>query len=192
MSTAEQVLQLKISLAGASKPPVWRRVLVPTTIRLDQLHRVIQTAMGWDDYHLHAFTAGGIAYGPPDPELDHVDERKTRVSDLLSEPRDRMRYTYDFGDDWQHDVVVEEVLAAESGARYPTCVAGKGRCPPEDCGGVWGYADLRETLADPTHEEHADMLAWLGLEAGPSSTPVPSTSTRSTPGSEDGASPSTP
>lgn len=76
-----------------------------------------------------------------------------------------MRYVYDFGDHWQHDVIVEKVLAAEPGAVYPVCLSGKGHCPPEDCGGVWGYAELRETLADPAHEEHADMLEWLELES---------------------------
>jgi len=161
---AEPILQLKISLLGASKPPVWRRVLVPATMRLNRLHDVIQAAMGWEDYHMHALTAGGIDYGLPDPELGHRDERKTALNALLSEPGDRLRYVYDFGDDWEHDIVVEKVLAAEAGAGYPVCLAGKGRCPPEDCGGVWGYADLRETLADPAHDEHADTLEWLGIE----------------------------
>lgn len=164
-SHAEAILQIKVSLVGVSKPPVWRRLLVPATIRLDRLHTVIQAAMGWGDYHLHAFTAGGVDYGPPDPELDHVDERRTSLAEVISEPRDRMRYVYDFGDYWQHDVAVEKVLAAETETRYPRCVAGKGGCPPEDCGGVWGYADLRETLADPTHKEHRDMLEWLGLDS---------------------------
>jgi Plasmid pRiA4b ORF-3-like protein len=157
------VLQLKVSLVGASKPPVWRRLLVPGTMRLNRLHGVLQAAMGWQDYHLHAFSAAGVDYGPRDPELDHRDERKTTVDGVIRRPGERMRYVYDFGDGWEHDIVVEEVLAAEPGARYPACLAGRGRCPPEDCGGVWGYADLRETLADPTHEEHADMLEWLGI-----------------------------
>ncbi len=164
MTSSEPILQLKVSLVGASKPPIWRRLLVPATMRLNRLHEAIQVAMGWDDYHLHAFEAGSVDYGPPDPELGHRDERRTSISDLLSGPGDRMRYVYDFGDHWQHDIVVEKVLAAEPGARYPVCLTGKGRCPPEDCGGVWGYADLRATLANPTHEEHADILEWLGIE----------------------------
>ncbi|HJQ51397.1 MAG TPA: plasmid pRiA4b ORF-3 family protein [Gaiellaceae bacterium] len=170
MAAGEPVLQLKVSLVGASDPPVWRRVLVPARMRLDRLHDVIQAAMGWEDYHLHAFTAGDVDYGPPDPdgppdpELGHRDERRTAVGDVIGERRDRMRYVYDFGDHWRHDVVVEKVLTAEPGSRYPSCLTGKGRCPPEDCGGVWGYAELRETLADPTHEDHAQMLEWLGIE----------------------------
>jgi hypothetical protein len=129
MATGRPILQLKISLVGVSNPPVWRRVLVPATMRLNGLHDVIQAAMGWTDTHLHAFEAGGVDYGPPDPELDHVDERRTAVGDLLGEPRDRMRYVYDFGDCWQQDVVVEKVLEAERDARYPVC-AGRQGAPP--------------------------------------------------------------
>jgi pRiA4b ORF-3-like protein len=164
MRVSEKVLQLKVSLVGASKPPVWRRLLVPATMRLNRLHDVIQVAMGWEDYHLHAFEAGGVDYGLPDPELGHRDERGVSTGDLLSEPGDKMRYVYDFGDHWQHDVVLEKVLKSDPGERYPVCLTGKGRCPPEDCGGVWGYADLRETLADAAHPEHDDMLEWLGIE----------------------------
>ncbi len=160
------ILQLKIKLVGVSKPPVWRRVLVPAGIRLDRFHQMIQATMGWEDYHMHVFTNGSAEYGLPDPELDHRDERRTLLNHLLKRPGDRIRYTYDFGDDWEHDILVEEVLAAEPDARYPLCLTGKGACPPEDCGGVWGYADLREVLADPAHEEHEDMLEWLGLDNG--------------------------
>lgn len=172
MTASNEILRLKISLVGVSKPPVWRRVLVPATMRLNRLHDVMQVAMGWHDGHLHAFEAGGVDYGPRDPELDHVDERRVSIGDLLRDSGDRMRYVYDFGDYWQHDVVVEKVLAAEPGASYPVCLAGKGQCPPEDCGGVWGYADLRETLADPTHEEHADMLEWLGIDSAEEFDPI--------------------
>jgi hypothetical protein len=165
MAAGEPVLQLKVSLVGASDPPVWRRLLVPASMRLDRLHDVIQAAMGWEDYHLHAFTARGVDYGPPDPELGHRNERRASVGDVISERGERMRYVYDFGDHWQHDVRVEKVLTAQPGSRYPICLTGKGRCPPEDCGGVWGYEELRETLADPAHEDHADMLEWLGIES---------------------------
>jgi hypothetical protein len=160
------VYQLKITLRGVSKPPVWRRVLVPARITLNDLHGVIQQAMGWDDYHLHVFTAGWREYGSADPELGHASDKNVRLSEVLAGPGDRLRYTYDFGDDWEHDVVVEESLVAEPGQTYPQCVAGKGACPPEDCGGVWRYGWLKEVLADPSHEEHQDMLDWLGLDAG--------------------------
>jgi pRiA4b ORF-3-like protein len=158
------VLQLKLSLRGVSKPPVWRRLLVPADMRLSQLHDVIQTAMGWTDTHLHAFTTAYGDYGPPDSELDHRDERKARLKDFLAEPGDRMRYAYDFGDFWEHDIVLEKTLS-DPDCRLPACVAGKGACPPEDCGGVWGYADLRDTLANRGSEEHDAMLEWLGLNS---------------------------
>jgi hypothetical protein len=159
------VLQAKVSLLGSSRPPVWRRLLVPADIRLDRLHGVIQAAMGWKDCHMHAFSDGSCEYGLADPELGHRDERKVTLGRLLEREGERIRYTYDFGDDWEHEIVLERVLAAGPGVRYPVCVAGKGACPPEDCGGAWGYEDLREVLADPAHEQHEEMLDWLGLQA---------------------------
>jgi Plasmid pRiA4b ORF-3-like protein len=163
-SQGDPILQVKVSLLGTSKPPVWRRLLVPADTRLDRLHRVIQAAMGWEDYHMHVFSDGSREYGRPDPELEHRDERKATLSSLLERAGDRIRYTYDFGDGWEHEIVLENGLVAEPGVRYPVCVAGKGACPPEDCGGVWGYEDLREALADPAHEQHQEMLEWLGLQ----------------------------
>jgi len=160
----DPVFQVKVTLDGVADPPVWRRLLVPAAIRLDRFHAVIQAAMGWDNYHLHVFSDGRAEYGVPDPELGYRDERKATLRDLIPHEGGRARYTYDFGDDWEHEVVVEKLLAAEPGMGYPVCVAGAGACPPEDCGGAWGYAHLREILADPADEEHDDMLAWLGLE----------------------------
>ena len=160
----DAILQLKISLLGVSDPPVWRRLQVPAAINLDRLHELIQTAVGWQDCHLHAFSDGGVDYGIPDPELGHRDERRTPLRRVLAKPGDRARYTYDFGDDWEHEILVEKVLVAEPGTRYPVCVGGRGAGPPEDCGGTWGYVELRATLADPSNEEHEQMLEWLGLE----------------------------
>lgn len=162
----DAVLQLKISLLGIADPPVWRRLLVPAGIKLDRLHDLIQASLGWYDSHLHGFSAGGVDYGIPDPELGFRDERRTALRRLLAKPGDRVRYTYDFGDHWEHEIVVEDVLRAEHGTRYPVCVAGRGAGPPEDCGGAWGYMDLRAALADPGHEEHEGMLEWLGLDRG--------------------------
>jgi Plasmid pRiA4b ORF-3-like protein len=162
--SVDSVLQVKISLLGTSKPPVWRRLLVPATIRLDKLHDVIQVAMGWEAYHMHAFADGSSEYGLADPELEHRDERKATLGRLLKQEGERIRYTYDFGDSWEHDIAVEKALTTEPGVRYPVCLAGKGACPPEDCGGVWGYEHLREVLADPADGEHEDMLEWLGLQ----------------------------
>jgi hypothetical protein len=162
----DPVLQVKITLAEVADPPVWRRLLVPAAMRLDRFHQVIQAAMGWEDYHMHVFSDGRTEYGLPDPELAFRDERKAALRDLIPREGGRARYTYDFGDDWEHEIVVEKLLAAEPSTAYPVCVAGEGACPPEDCGGVWGYEHLREVLADPANEEHEDMLAWLGLDQG--------------------------
>jgi hypothetical protein len=162
----DPVLQVRITLAEVADPAVWRRLLVPAAIRLDRLHQVIQATMGWDNYHLHVFSDGRVNYGIPDPELAFRDERKATLHDLIPREGGRARYTYDFGDDWEHEILVEKLLVAEPGLRYPLCVAGEGACPPEDCGGAWGYAHLREVLADPASEEHDDLLAWLGLDKG--------------------------
>lgn len=165
VGSGEAVFRVKISLLPVSRPPVWRRLLVPADIRLDRFHEVIQASMGWYDSHLHVFTNGSAEYGHRDPELGHRDERKVRLHQLVERTGDRLRYTYDFGDDWEHEIELEDVLAADPGRSYPACTAGKGACPPEDCGGPWGYQHLREVLADPVHEEHDDMLEWLGLNA---------------------------
>jgi hypothetical protein len=160
------VYQLKITLRGVSGPPVWRRVLVPSDVTLGGLHEVIQQAMGWDNCHMHVFSAGGQEYGSPDAELGHASDRNVLLPQVLTGPGDRLRYTYDFGDDWEHDIVLEETRTAVPQETYLSCVAGKGACPPEDCGGAWGYAELKEILATPSHEGHQDMLEWLGLDAG--------------------------
>jgi hypothetical protein len=158
--------QIKVQLRGVTKPPVWRRLQVPADLSLDQLHEVIQTAMGWHDCHMHLFSDGWNDYGRPDGELGHEDERNVRLFQLLTSVGDKIGYNYDFGDDWLHDITLEKILPAGAGVTSPVCTAGKGACPPEDCGGVWGYEELKATLADPDAEEHDDMLEWLGLASG--------------------------
>jgi hypothetical protein len=161
----QTILQVKITLLRVSKPPVWRRLLLGSEMSLGQLHGVIQVAMGWWDYHMHVFSTQAGEYGVPDPELGFLDESRMMLSQLLSEPGNRIRYTYDFGDAWEHEISLEKVLGVDSEQLYPTCVAGRGACPPEDCGSIWGYARLREVLADPSDEEHARVLEWLELES---------------------------
>ena len=163
---AQEVYQLKITLKG-SKPPIWRRVQVRSEITLAQLHDVIQIAMGWTDSHLHQFTVHGEAFGRPDDEgLDVHDENKACLWRLVG-LRDSFLYEYDFGDDWQHQVVVEKVLPVETGAVYPLCVTGKRACPPEDVGGVWGYGDFLEAIKDPMHPDHQEMLDWIDEDFDP-------------------------
>jgi hypothetical protein len=163
-ATDGELFQLKVTLRGVSKPPVWRRVLVPVTMTLGELHQVIVRVMGWDGGHLHVFSDGMFKYGTPDGELGHQDEDDFELDGVLSDPGDRLSYTYDFGDDWEHDIRLEKVLPSDAATAVPTCLAGRGACPPEDCGGVWGYASLKEAIADPVQEEHRELLEWLGLE----------------------------
>lgn len=163
-----RVYQLKITLKE-SKPPIWRRVEVADDITLARLHQIIQAAMGWTDSHLHMFSVGRVSYGVPDPDYDEDvrDERRHRLSQLLIAPKQKVSYEYDFGDSWTHEVLLEKVLPPEPGATYPRCTAGKRACPPEDCGGVWGYADFLEAIADPEHPEHEELLEWVGGEFDP-------------------------
>jgi len=160
------IYQIKIALP--TKPPIWRRVLVPAGITMAKLHDVIQAAMGWEDGHMHEFRAGRISIGRPSPEDEFMggerplNEAKILVQDVIRKAGDKVRYTYDFGDSWEHQVTLEKVLEPQPDTAYPICIAGKLRCPPEDCGGVWGYINLLEALGDPSHPEHDDMMEWAG------------------------------
>jgi hypothetical protein len=140
------IYQIKVTLRSV-KPPIWRRLLVDANANLAQLHEAIQMAMGWGGYHLHEFECFGEQYGPPSYENEFgtepvLDERKAKLSSVLGGVGAKATYQYDFGDDWVHKIVVEKVLAPEVGREYPVCVAGKRACPPEDCGGPWGYQDM--------------------------------------------------
>lgn len=160
------VYQLKIALVGV-RPQIWRRVQVPADIALDELHLVLQAAMGWTNSHLHSFAFGKQEYTMPYEqgdleELRMEDERKMCMSALISNPKETFEYAYDFGDNWQHVITLEKILPAAQDTKYPLCIAGKRACPPEDCGGVWGYADLLRVLRNPAHPEYKDMKAWAG------------------------------
>lgn len=170
---AGQVLQLKISLDHI-KPSIWRRVLVQDSMTLGELHHVIQVAMGWSDSHLHEFEISGVAYGVLDDESFQdesffvvLDEWQFALSSLALREKQRIKYTYDFGDDWRHSVVVEKFLQVDASLNYPLCIKGKRACPPEDCGGPWGYADFLEAIGDTTNPEHDEMLEWIGEEFEP-------------------------
>lgn len=163
------VFQLKVTLLD-TKPPIWRRVLVDGSSTLDHLHEVIQAAFGWWNYHLHEFEIGRNRYGIPEPDEDWgeppPDERRTHL-DAIADEGSSFRYTYDFGDGWEHRVVVEKVLPPTADTAIPACIDGRRACPPEDCGGTWGYRELLEILADPTHPEHGERREWLGRPFGP-------------------------
>ena len=172
-SAPATILQLKIMLKG-SKPPIWRRLLVRSDLTLAQFHHVLQMSFGWTDSHLHEFRVGGwngTAYGPVGPEFDFgdpmpLDEAAVTLGDILSQEKDKLDYVYDFGDDWDHAVTVEQVLPHEAGAPAVRCTGGRGAGPAEDCGGVWGWASMVAAVNDPSHEEHAEYRDWLGLAPG--------------------------
>jgi hypothetical protein len=164
----DPVFQVRITLRDVDDPPVWRQVLIPAAYPLSRVHRVIQAAMGWDNSHMHAFQIGKISYGPdPDGELGNADETKARLADV-ARVRTRIGYEYDFGDGWEHDLIVEARVVAERGKTYPACIAGEGACPPEDSGGAYGFADLKEILAGPPSDERYEMQEWAGEDYDPS------------------------
>jgi hypothetical protein len=167
VTMARAIYQLKVTLEDV-EPPVWRRLLIPGGYTLDRVHRAIQCAMGWHDYHLHSFEIAGVQYGEPDPdgELAVADELDHRL-DAVAAKGDRLRYTYDFGDWWEHEIVVEDVTRPDPEQRYPCCAAGERACPPEDVGGPDGYLEFLDAISDPHHPEHAAMRDWIGRRFDP-------------------------
>ncbi len=162
---ARSLVQLRVELQHL-KPAVWRRLLVPDTITLARLHQVLQIALGWTDSHLHEFEIGGTRYGIPDPDWPDsppvTPENRVTLAQALAPGVKHFTYLYDFGDDCEHKVRVEAILDNERNAPAPICTDGANRCPPEDVGGVCGYLDFLQAINEPTHEEHADMLDWVG------------------------------
>lgn len=193
---ARSAYQLKVTVKGV-RPPVWRRIVVPGRFDLEELHWAIQIAMGWTNSHLHQFVfkvppepirptdvarwmsgaadalrmaaiRGERVFSDPSFELEDVeDEARVRLDELGLSERDKFLYEYDFGDDWDHDVLVEKITPFERGATYPRCLAGRRRCPPEDCGGPWGYAEMLAALADVAHERHREFVEWIGADFDP-------------------------
>lgn len=168
-STPKSIHQLKVSLRHV-RPPVWRRLQVPSDISLGDLHLVLQAAMGWEDGHLHLFSVGGETYANDrveDPWGGRMkDEDRARL-DKVAALGVRLRYEYDFGDGWEHDVVVEKAISGEPAVTYPRCLTGRRACPPEDCGGPWGYAGLLAAIADPAGTEDKELLEWVGDDFDP-------------------------
>jgi hypothetical protein len=162
-----EIYQIKVTLLDTD-PPIWRRLLVPADLTLEQLHYVLQLAMGWEDCHMHEFRIGQQRFGTPDPMEKAfggsrtASERTARLSNVLGRAGIKAVYTYDFGDSWDHRIVVEKRLAPELGRAYPACLAGERHAPPEDCGGIPGFYKLLEAIRDPEHEEHEELLDWVG------------------------------
>ncbi len=171
MTDSDQILQIRISLMDI-EPSIWRRVLVPGDMTLARLHDVIQVAMGWYDYHLHEFQVGDRCYGVPDldfldPDFKIYRDSSLKLEAIVRRGIGRFTYTYDFGDNWKHEVVIEQLLPGAANIVYPAFVGGERRCPPEDAGGFPGYFRFLEAVMDPAHEEHKRMLEGVGGSYAP-------------------------
>lgn len=162
-TTSQKVYQLKITLKYA-KPPIWRRVQVLNTTTLQQLHQVIQLTMGWKDRHIHLFATNGIYYGQSIPEDDFTrrNEKTAKLDRLITSEKFKFHYYYDMGNDWEHEILVERILPREPDKHYPYCLTGRRACPPENCGGLWGYSEFIAAIQDRDHPEHEEMLEWVG------------------------------
>jgi hypothetical protein len=158
--SAGSIYQLRISLEE-TEPEIWRRVLVRDGTSLDELHLVIQDVMGWSNSHLYEFEIRGGRFEAPESEAEGQDSSRTKLKDFGLEISDAFVYTYDFGDDWRHVLVLEAQIRAERGRFYPCCVAGERACPPEDCGGVGMFAELLAGLADPSEPRYSELLDWV-------------------------------
>lgn len=167
---SDSVYQLKVRLLECD-PPIWRQVQVPPDITLGDLNFVLQACMGWTNSHLHQFTVDDIRYSDPrfepDESGDERDEFGVTLERVAPAVGSQFLFLYDFGDGWEHSVVVEAIVPREPETTYPVCLAGARACPPDDCGGVWGYAEFLEAIRNPKHEEHEEMLEWVGGEFDP-------------------------
>lgn len=171
--------QVHIGLMEA-KPEIWRSILIPSDILLKNFHLVIQVAMGWHNSHQHQFVYQEVFYGEPDDEMwgDMEDYSNVKLSDLLKKEEDSLMYEYDFGDGWMHQVVLEKVLTEPGVSHIPFCLKGKGNCPPEDCGGFFGYANMLEILKDPEHDDYEEYADWVGDDFDPEYFNLEKTNTR--------------
>lgn len=159
------VITMKVTLRGM-RPPVWRRLAIPGTMTLRDLHQAIQAVMGWEDCHLHLFEIRGKDYGDRYSVDDVYDENSVTLNSVLKSSK-RFTYVYDFGDHWEHTIIIEKNEPAAADLSYPVCITGKRQCPPEDCGGVWRYQNLLAAVADPDHPERKELLEWLDEDFDP-------------------------
>ena len=174
-NNGDEVFQFKITLNDSAQK-IWRRILVPADYTFFDLYCATEDAMGWAGGHLHAFYIEGkrakdrITIEFPNPEGDDFvcgetrDERKEKIADYFGKVCKQCIYCYDMGDSWNHTVLFERIAPREAKLKYPRCVAGENACPPDDCGGVWGYEDLQKIIQNGQHPEHADKMDWLGLD----------------------------
>lgn len=155
------------------KPKIWRRLLISSDTLLPDLHKIIQTAMGWENGHLHQFVKDTKFYSLKMQDDDfwdgdnNIDYKKLKIADLLSFEKDKMIYEYDFGDGWEHEIILEKIIPNDGKLLNPICIDGKMSCPPEDCGGVGGYMQLLEILSQPKHLDYEEYFEWYGGEIDP-------------------------
>jgi len=160
------IYKLKVELAEI-EPAIWRRFLVPSIVTLHHLHLILQEVMGWTNSHLYRFQVGTEEYGEPDPdnefnELDFINSKRIKLDQAVAAGCNTFIYEYDSGDSWIHELSVEDILEPVASGRYPICLEGERACPPEDCGGPWGYSRLLGIIANPDHEEYEETITWLG------------------------------
>jgi hypothetical protein len=163
------VLRLKVTLDDV-EPKVLRRIEVPADIKLDRLHLTLQAALGWTNSHLFEIRARDVGWGIPSPDWPDgpLDAHKVKLIDVLEDAGTKtLRYLYDYGDGWEHTIKVERMSPADANIAYPRLIEASGRCPPEDVGGPWGYAEMLEALAHPDHERHAEIREWIGDDFDP-------------------------
>ena len=164
----QSAFRLRIQLIDVD-PGIWRRILVPGSIRMSKLAEILLSAMGWSNSHLHAFTIGDQRYGMnyDDFPEGEIDEKSVTVLQALRDVH-RFTFEYDFGDSWDHEIVIEELTRSPVGLKYAVCLDGANACPPDDVGGTWGYGEFLDAMADPTHSQHATYLEWVGAHFDPS------------------------
>ncbi|MGB0880702.1 MAG: plasmid pRiA4b ORF-3 family protein [Polaribacter sp.] len=162
-----EIVQLKITLKR-SKPPIWRRILIEKEMTFEDLHYIIQDVMGWENCHLHEFRDNNVVIDEDDFFGDgNIDSSEITLREHFTRLKQKITYTYDFGDSWEHEILVEKFLDRDKEIDYPICIKGKNNCPPEDCGGIWGFYSMLEIIQDKNHPEREEMLEWIGEDYDP-------------------------
>ncbi len=164
----KNIFQIKISLDNA-KPSIYRTILVEPDTTFIDFHHIIQISMGWDSYHMYQFETGDYTIAEPDEfiDIESIDPASLTINEVLKKSGDRIKYEYDFGDGWMHTIQLEKTIPFQLNKKYPTCIRGKRSCPPEDCGGIWGYENLKEVIKDKKHPEYKDTIEWVGIDFDP-------------------------
>ena len=167
MTMTKQIYQIHVSLTDI-EPKIWRGLLLYSDIFLIDFHRIIQTAMGWTNSHLHQFKAGKMDYAPAEFEIENSKNSRTiKLNSILKKEKSKILYEYDFGDGWYHEIVLQKIIEDDEKGQIPRCIGGNRNCPPEDCGGIGGYIELLRTISNPKHEDYKSMMEWLGGEFDP-------------------------